>query len=81
MPFNPTTSYKSEFYPKQPNPHDKNKPDNVKYPDGYKFNPNTTYNNDFLQKRSGPQKNYKPEEKVAQKGPHDLTTIYKQDYN
>ncbi len=48
MPFNPTTSYKSEFYPKQPNPHDKNKPENVKYPDGYKFNPNTTYNNDFL---------------------------------
>jgi hypothetical protein len=55
-------------------------PQEVKYPDGYKFNPSTTYGNDFLEKAASVPKNYKPEERLADKGPHDLSTIYRQDF-
>ena len=80
QPFNGSTTYGSEFIKKNPNPHGKQKPDDVKYPSGYRFNPTTTYGNDFIEKAASIPKNYKPEEKLADKGPHDLSSIYRQDF-
>ena len=80
QPFNGSTTYGTEFPKKAPNPHGKMRHADVKYPDGYKFNPSTTYGNDFFEKSSSVPRNYKPEERLADKGPHDLSTIYRQDF-
>ena len=80
QPFNASTTYGAEFPRKYPNPHSKMNPSEVKYPEGYRFNPATTYGSDFHEKASSVPKNYKPEERLADKGPHDLSSIYRQDF-
>ena len=52
----------------------------TKFPPGYKFDPNTTYTKDYKEKQPNINKSYKPTEVVGDKGPHDLNTIYRQDY-
>lgn len=79
-PFNPSTTYGSHFTKQHRNPHDKPQQPNVVYPEGYKFNPSTTYGKDFQEKQVNINKSYKPVEAIAQKGPHDLNTIYRQDF-
>ena len=80
QPFNATTSYSSFFDRKHSNPHEKPQLAPINYPSAYKFNPNTTYCNDFNEKTPNINKSFKPIETIADKGPHDLNTIYRQDY-
>lgn len=79
-PFDGETTYNSH-YPKKPfNPHEKKKNPEYSFPDGYKFNGETTYNNHYTEKAPQQPKSYKPEEKWAPGGPHDLSSIYRDDY-
>lgn len=80
QPFNASTTYGSHFVKKSRNPHAKEPQQEVNYPEGYKFNPNTTYSKDFQEKQVNVNKSFKPVEVVGEKGPHDLQTIYRQDY-
>jgi hypothetical protein len=80
QPLNASTTYGSFFDRKQRNPHEMSQPSVINYPEGYKFNPNTTYSNDFNEKKGNINKSFKPIESIAEKGPHDLNTIYRQDY-
>ena len=80
QPFNPSTTYSAFFEKKQPNPHEKTSSNAIDYPEGYKFNPNTTYSKDFSEKQPNVNKSFKPVEVIAEKGPHDLSTIYRQDF-
>ncbi len=80
QPFNGSTTYGSEFMKKYPNPHYKQPSSQINFPDGYRFNPTTTYGSDFFEKKTGALQNYKPIEKVGDKGTHDLSTIYRQDF-
>ena len=52
----------------------------INYPEGYKFNPATTYSGDFNEKRPNINKSFKPVEVLTPTGPHDLNTIYRQDF-
>lgn len=80
QPFNGSTTYGAEFPKKGSNPHQKRKDPEVSYPEGYRFNANTTYNNDFIEKSVNTNPSFKPVEKMPEKGTHELTSIYQQDY-
>lgn len=79
-PFMASTTYGAHFPRKTPNKHDKKQPVECNFPEGYGFNGQTTYGNSFTEKPLQRAQSYKPEERVAPKGTHELSSIYRDDF-
>ena len=87
QPFESATTYKSDFN-KKPITNKEKKPyslplfraQEINFPPGYRFDDGTTYGKSYVEHPVGREPNYKPAEKISEKGPHDLNTIYRQDF-
>ena len=80
QPFQGSTTYGEGFPKKRPNPHEKKTDPEYSFPAGYGFNGQTTYGNSFEEKPFKRCQSYKPVEKLAPNRSHDLSSIYRDDF-